>query len=515
MKNARGRKPSQPAKRQRSKHKIGRQKRTRIEAAAIAVSLCLGVAAALVVIATDMLKLSIVQVGLPIADGVYQINRSDRIGQDFMELNLAVSSPFADRYQISHNPSEEYTIRNVYSNLVLTGVIGVDRQLSFEFTSADGSCAQRWLMTFESYGSRLISACDVLVESQILQFRAVDGALELSSPAEPAVANGVYAFVPNANPQGVMENLDLPNLQIVEKDNSPRQLFELAHNDLGYYSIYNLDLGLYLDISAENDLFLSAEQKSYCGQMWSINGAGAAYKITSSCTGQVLGALDGVNVGTVSATKDASALWQIERRRTLLFVGDSITYGQTNCNYGSNYCRLALSSAVDTEMSILNRETVNYIEINLGNPGATASGYLYGMNQAYLNKIKQYRIETAQIMLGTNDSVRGVSTANYIKNMSGIVDQLLATGVKTVIINRPIYNAVSAWRLNDYSENLAGLANGSTVFIGDVEGYDWFRQNSWHLDGGGGGFHPDQTGYRVLGELWAAAFLSIVENSAS
>jgi lysophospholipase L1-like esterase len=61
---------------------------------------------------------------------------------------------------------------------------------------------------------------------------------------------------------------------------------------------------------------------------------------------------------------------------------------------------------------------------------------------------------------------------------------------------------------------LAGLANGSTVFIGDTGAYDWFRQNPWHLDGGGSGFHPDQEGYRVLGELWAAAFQSIVENSA-
>jgi lysophospholipase L1-like esterase len=396
----------------------------------------------------------------------------------------------------------------------LTGVIDADRQLSYDFLPADGSCAQRWLMTFESSGNRLISTCDVLVESQVLQFRSVDGALKLPSPAGATVENSVYALVPNSNPQGVLENLDQPNLQIVEKDNSPRQLFEITYDALGYYSIYNLDLGLYLDISNESDLALSAEQKSYCGQMWSIAKNGAVYKITSSCTGHVLGALDGVNVGTISAVDDASALWQIERRRTLLFVGDSITYGQTNCNYNSSYCRLASSSAVDTEMSILNREAVNYVEINLGNPGATASGYLNGMNEVYLNEIKKYRIETAQIMLGTNDSVRGVSTANYIKNMSGIIDQLLAAGVKTVIVNRPIYNAVSAWRLNDYSENLANLANGSSVFIGDTAAYDWFRQNSRHLDGGGGGFHPDQEGYRVLGELWAAAFLSIVENSA-
>jgi lysophospholipase L1-like esterase len=369
-------------------------------------------------------------------------------------------------------------------------------------------------MTFEGSGNRLISACDVLVESQILQFQNVEGSLKLPNPTIATVENGIYALTLSSNLQGVLENLDLPNLQIVEKDNSPRQLFEITYKDLGYYSIYNLDLERYLDISAEWDLALNAERNLYCGQMWSIAKDGAAYKITSSCVGYVLGALDGVNAGTISAVDDTSALWQIEPRRTLLFVGDSITYGQTNCNYNSSYCRLALSSAVDTEMSILNREVVNYIEINLGNPGATASGYLYGMNETYLNEIKKYRIETAQIMLGTNDSVRGVSTANYIKNISGIIDKLLAVGVKTVVLNQPIYNAVSPRMLSEYSAGLVGLANSATVFLGDTKAYDWFRQNSRHLDGDGRGFHPDQEGYRVLGELWAAAFLSIVENSA-
>jgi lysophospholipase L1-like esterase len=352
-----------------------------------------------------------------------------------------------------------------------------------------------------------------MIESQQLQFQVISEVLELPSPTKQTVENGSYGLVPNSNPQGVLESTGEPNLQIVDKDNSPRQLFEIIYSDLGYYKIYNLDLKLYLDISVNGDLLLNSEEKQYCGQAWSIIQDAGAYKIMSSCTGHVLGALDGLNVGTVSATDDISAYWQIEPRRTVLFVGDSITYGQTNCNYTSSYCRSALTNAVNTEMSILNRDAVNYIEINMGNPGATASGYLYGINQAYLDKIQQYRIEIAQIMLGTNDSVRGFSTSAYIKNMSGIIDALLGAGVKTIIINQPIYNAVAPSLLSSYATGLVELANNQTVFLGDIEGYNWFKQNYWHLDGGGRGFHPDQEGYRVLGELWAAAFQTIVEKS--
>ncbi|MDR3125686.1 MAG: GDSL-type esterase/lipase family protein [Candidatus Nomurabacteria bacterium] len=509
MKNASAKKAH---KRQRSKHKIGRQKQTRIETIAVLVALCLALVATATVITVDILKISIIKVGLPVVGGVYKIQPSDVLGQDFLEWDFATDSDYAQRYQIDYNSSEEYTIRQVYSNLLLSGVIDTKtRQLTYELRPADGSCAQSWLMTYEPSGSRLVSTCDVWAESRILRFQSVGGGLELPAPAKPVVENGVYAFSPNSNPQGVVETIsDRP--QVVEKDNSPQQLFELTYTSLGYYNIYSLDLEQYLDISADGDLSLSVQPAEYCGQSWAITFQDAAYKIISSCNGQVLGALDGVNVGTVSSVDDVSALWQIEPRRTLLFVGDSITYGQTNCNYGSSYCRRAASNAVDVEMSILNREAVNYIEINMGNSGATASSYLYGINEAYLQKLRKYRIEIAQIMLGTNDATRGFSVAAYLKNLTGIINELQTAGVKTIIINRPIYNAVSAWQLSNYFEGLTGLANNQTIFIGDTAGYDWFRQNSWHLDGGGSGFHPDTEGYRVLGELWAAAFQQIVEN---
>jgi lysophospholipase L1-like esterase len=510
MKNARYKKASQPRKRQRSKYKVVLPKRTKLGLVGLLVLLCLAVVTILTAIATDVLKISIVQVGLPLGEGVYEVSLA---GRDFLAWDSADESDFVGRYQIDYNSSGEYTIRNVYSNLILTGVIDDDTNgLTYKLATLDETCSQKWLMSFEDSGNKLISTCNVMAESQVLQFRAVGGPAKLPSPAKQTIANGMYAFVPSSNPQGVLENAAGPSLQVVEKDNSPKQLFEIIYNESGYYSIYNLDLELQLDIAGGGDLLLAQENKRYCGQDWAIVENKGVYRIISSCTGYVLGALDGVNVGTVPTADSEAVLWQIEQRRTVLFVGDSITYGQTSCNYNSNYCRTVSTNAVNTEMSILNREAVNYVEINMGNPGATASGYLYGIDQAYLNKVRQYRIEIAQVMLGTNDSARGVSMANYTKNISGIIDELVGSGVKTVILNRPIYNAVAPRLLVGYFEGLSGLANNETVFMGDTQGYDWFRQNSWHLDGSGGGFHPDQEGYRVLGELWATAFKAVVEN---
>jgi lysophospholipase L1-like esterase len=367
-------------------------------------------------------------------------------------------------------------------------------------------------MTFEGTGSRLISTCDTSVESLVWQFDPVGLAMELPAPDVPTIADGIYALTPNSNPQGVLENLSGASLQIVDKDNSPSQLFELTYLPTGYYKVFNLEAEVYADITSDGSLLLNNQERSYCGQEWAIQPDGAAFRVVSSCNGLVWGAWDGINVGTSSFINDSSAWWQIDRRLAVLFVGDSITSGQTSCNYGSGYCRVVASNAVDTEMSILNSAAVNYIEINVGNPGATTASYLAGMNDKYLSAIRRYRVGVAQIMLGTNDSARWVSGANYVKNMAAIVDKLLAAGVSKVILNQPIYNAVSPRLLGEYSAGLVGLANGDTVVIGDTAGYEWFRQNSWHLDAGGWGFHPDQEGYRVLGELWEAAFEQNVEN---
>jgi lysophospholipase L1-like esterase len=513
MKNARSKKPAVAAvsaKRQRSKHISRARKLARIEMLVLLAALLAALVSTLLVIAVDILKLSIVQVGLPVERGVYRLVVD---GRDVHSWDDSDGSGFLNLYNVSHNASEEYTIQNVHTNLVLSARIDpASGGLEFEFLPASDGCEQRWLMTFEQVGSRLISTCDTNTESPIWQFDSTGWMMELPAPSAATVADGIYAFSPSPNPQGVLESVDGPSLQIVEKDNSPSQLFELIYQPTGYYKIYNLELERYVDITDDGSLFLNAQARAYCGQEWAIQADGADYRVVSSCTGLVWGALDGINVGTSSFTDDTSALWQIDPRQTVLFVGDSITSGQTNCNYNSSYCRLVMSNAVDTEMSILNSQAVKYIEINVGNPGATASSYLYGMNDKYFSTIQRYRVSVAQIMLGTNDSARWVSGANYVKNMAAIVDKLLAAGVGKVILNQPIYNAVSPRLLSEYAAGLVGLANGETVVIGDVAGYEWFRQNSWHLDAGGWGFHPDQEGYQVLGELWAAAFAKSVEN---
>ena len=498
---------SKPTKRVRSKHKKSKTQRSNMEFLAIIISLCAVFVALVISIAMNLLQITIVQVGLPLQTGIYSIRSEEEV------FGWEIDSIFADQYHVTFNEREEYTIRNVYSNLVLSSVINYENGgLSFSFLPANDSCQQKFLMSFESEGNRLIPACDIDVESSVFQFGQMVQSAELPTPSEQIISNGVYAFIPKANLQGVLENVSDATLQVVEKDNSPSQLFEISFSDQGYYNIFNLDLETYVDITDVGDLWLSRERELYCGQEWAITEDNGAYQVISSCTGLVWGALDGINMGTSSFVDDVSSMWHIEGRKTVLFAGDSITYGQTNCNYGSSYCRNALSNAVDTEMSIINSERMKYVEISVGNPGATTNSYLYGMTNNYLDKIRQYRIEIAQIMLGTNDSALGVSATAYTRNIAGITDKLFNAGIKTVVINRPIYNAVGQRLLGGYFEGLLSLVNDETVFIGDVQGYDWFRENYWNLDGGGLGFHPNQEGYRVLGELWAAAFLKNVEN---
>jgi Lysophospholipase L1 and related esterases len=508
-KNVNSEKPKiKPLKRVRSKHRKSKQQRLNNKNIFMLTLLNLMFVGLVVFSAMKFLKITVTQIGLPIENGVYLVTYN---GEDIFDQ--ASDSIFGNKYHISFDDGGKYTIRNIHTNLVLSAVIDYNAsELGFEFLPANNACEQNFFMSLGENGSRLISACDAKMESFEWQFEAAKESMNLPFPSRQELKDGIYALVPNSNLQGVLNARNDGVLQVSEKDNSPSQLFEIRYNDIGYYSIYSLELQAYADISNEGVLLFDSEEKQYCGQNWAIITDGDANKIVSSCNGSVWSALDGVNVGVNDVNNDASVLWNIENRRTILFVGDSITEGRTNCNYSSSYCQSALSNAVDVEMSILNSETVKYVDINVGNPGATTSSYSYGMNDKYFDQIRQYRIEIAQVMLGTNDSAMGVSSGAYEKNLLSIINKLLEAGVKKIIVNWPIYNAVGPSHLVKYAEAINGLANDDTVFVGDTQGYDWFEQNLWHLDGNGAGFHPDQEGYRMLGELWATAFQLVVEN---
>jgi lysophospholipase L1-like esterase len=132
-----------------------------------------------------------------------------------------------------------------------------------------------------------------------------------------------------------------------------------------------------------------------------------------------------------------------------------------------------------------------------------------------LASFKAKHVTTVSIMLGTNDARKdlAVSPQTYRKNLANIVDDLLGPGGMThVIINYPPYaaptttglwNDASSQRLQSYMAEIDTLASGDRVVRGDTSAYDYFKQHQNELKDG---VHPNETGNKHLGELWASAY---------
>jgi lysophospholipase L1-like esterase len=183
----------------------------------------------------------------------------------------------------------------------------------------------------------------------------------------------------------------------------------------------------------------------------------------------------------------------------ILFVGDSITTGMTNCNYAISQCDQVDASAVSREIDFLGKEGYA-AKVDNSQAQTTADHLARGLNVE--------GADIAQIMLGTNDAGMGVSPAEYKQNMKTIVDTLLDSGVKKVMINKPIFAASVSDKINEYWEYLQvapSLFSDEFVVKGDEDAYDWFASRQYLLDGDGGGFHPDEYGYEILGQFWARA----------
>ena len=139
------------------------------------------------------------------------------------------------------------------------------------------------------------------------------------------------------------------------------------------------------------------------------------------------------------------------------------------------------------------------------------------------------------IMLGTNDSaIRGtngcpVAPEAYRDNLRQIIDRLLALYPNArFVVHRPIWYSPNTYngamylqegldRLTAYYPELVALVEEygkrfpGQVFLGDTEGYDYFRTNAEELfqaeNGNAGVFylHPNKRGAVALGELWGKA----------
>jgi lysophospholipase L1-like esterase len=201
------------------------------------------------------------------------------------------------------------------------------------------------------------------------------------------------------------------------------------------------------------------------------------------------------------------------------FVGDSITAG-TN---GSS------PNAVQLEAQTLGG---GYSAVNQGVSGSKTSDWLPGTKN-FTDVVATFRAQNVQIvslMLGTNDAMNealnGTPTSQeYGKNLSAIIHGLFAqSAVRYVIINNPPYisdqNAAAIGgeqytqvtdNLKQYATVIEGLVDGKNILQGDEVAYNYFASHPEELKDG---IHPTDTGYEVLGQLWATAFQTDIPKSA-
>lgn len=116
------------------------------------------------------------------------------------------------------------------------------------------------------------------------------------------------------------------------------------------------------------------------------------------------------------------------------------------------------------------------------------------------------------VMLGTNDATSGIrrSASAYGANMGTLCNALVAAGFKVVLNSPPCYNlrtnpdglydATSYALLDSYAAQRAALANGSTIYLGDIWAPKVLAEApSTYF---GDQVHPNATGNAILQRLW-------------
>lgn len=208
--------------------------------------------------------------------------------------------------------------------------------------------------------------------------------------------------------------------------------------------------------------------------------------------------------------------WPVE---TIGWLGDSIMaycQGPTD-NYGTKHF-----------ISVLNqwKPNRNYTVINSGDPGTATADWLIGgtLLGPAITSWKAASVQHVLFMLGANDSHAGVSAATYAANVLAICNTLVANGLTPILQAPPscipgglggIYLEPDPGLLHDYGVALSGVANGTTILLGDTALWAYSAQNAasfWSppWDDGGDGVHPSQGGQLTMVEYMARGYLSAV-----
>lgn len=213
----------------------------------------------------------------------------------------------------------------------------------------------------------------------------------------------------------------------------------------------------------------------------------------------------------------------------IVFIGNSITYGANLANPG----------AEAPPVKTVNRLQADGYKVGYANCGCNgkttvdflpASGTLYQTVVQAADTLyeKERNLLIFSIMLGTNDSaIKGtngapVSPERYKENLRVIIDSLHNRYPESYfVLHRPLWyspnthNTVTYLeeglnRLQSYTPVLDTLAKEKAyILTGDRDGYNLFRRKATKYfvaeNGNSGTFylHPNATGAKILGELWA------------
>jgi lysophospholipase L1-like esterase len=225
----------------------------------------------------------------------------------------------------------------------------------------------------------------------------------------------------------------------------------------------------------------------------------------------------------------------------IVFIGNSITEGAQLSNPADEAPPATASYYLRNQKMIESAEFINQ-----GRSGFTTVDYLPSSAGtlteviAATNKLHRdgHRILIFSISLGTNDSAEKgpngspVSPADYRQNLKSITDKLLSEFPESkVVFQQPIWYSTNTYNSAKYmAEGLARLqsyfpelkllvekfshTNPGHVFIGDLKGFDYFRNNyltDLNPESGNAGtfyLHPNKKGSEVLGKFWGEAIYS-------
>ena len=353
------------------------------------------------------------------------------------------------------------TVRNAASGLALdVPAADASSGARLQLWTPNGSWAQKWVAVRDGGGVRLVSALSDSLSVDLpgastadatrLQLYADNGTAAqrwsfIAPGCTQLVPNGIYVVKSSLNTNYVLDvsgasSENGANVQVYEANETAAQLFAFSWN-AGYYNIFNLGSGKYLDL--ENGSKLDGVNIQQWGttpndnSKWSLraNKDGSfslvnyASNICMSVASQSIG--NYVNVEGHKISGSASQKWMLEQSASIETISYDFTLQSISMlNGGSGYGNDAVTTALDPTSAPYGSDyfyqfadcrgftgQVSGAQINriIDNSGTGRSGVFAGKGQAIVDAAKAANINEMYLMAhimtetawGTSDQARG------------------------------------------------------------------------------------------------------------